>query len=101
MKKSAIISTILFSAVALSAVAKTLWIEQKDNITLGTPLTNTGNIKLSDNGASVDFTMVNGEKHSVSYTNINKVTIGDDLSVVTIDFNGNDAKIVNPYAFKG
>ena len=101
MKKTAIISTILFSAVAFSAVAKTLWIEQKDNITLGSPLTNTGNIKLSSNGTSVDFTMVNGEKHSISYTNINKVTFGDDQSAITIKFNGTDAEVVNPYAFQG
>ena len=102
MKKTALISSILVSALALTATAKTIWIQQKDNITLGLPIENAAKITLSDNGATVNFATINNTTtYSANYANINNVTFGDDKNVITIDYNGNDATIVNPYAFEG
>ncbi len=99
--------TLLFCASALSVLsiawaAETMWIHQTDRMTLGMPLEMADSIKVSDDGATISFVALNGVgTYSVANTLIEKVTFGDSETIVTINYDGDDAEIVNPFAFKG
>ena len=99
--------TLLFCASALSVLsiawaAETMWIHQTDRMTLGMPLEMVDSIKVSDDGATISFVALNGAgTYSVANTLIEKVTLGDPETIVTINYDGNDAEIVNPFAFEG
>ena len=101
MKKTSLFLLSLISIISIAWAAETIWIHQSDNITLGLPISLTDNITLSNDGASVNFNKTDGTTHTTSYTNIEKVTLGDAQNVVTINYNGTDAEVVNPYAFQG
>lgn len=99
--------TLLFCASALSVLsiawaAETMWIHQTDRMTLGMPLEMADSIKVSDDGTTISFVALNGAgTYSVANTLIEKVTLGDPETIVTINYDGNDAEIVNPFAFEG
>ena len=102
MKKIILFTIAIVSVVSMAWAAKTIWIHQNDNITLGMPLASAEMITLSDDGATVNFALKNNAgNHSINYTEIEKVTIGESQEVITINYNGTDAEIVNPYAFQG
>lgn len=101
MKKKSLIIATLVSAISIAWAAETIWIHQNNKITLGLPISLADNITLSDDGASVNFNQIDGTTHTTAYTEIEKVTLGNAQEVITINYNGTDAEIVNPYAFQG
>ena len=101
MKKFSLFALLFISLATIAWAAETIWIHQSDKITLGLPMSLTDNITLTDNGSTVNFNKADGTTHKVSYGNISKVTLGNAQENITIKFNGNDAEIVNPYAFQG
>lgn len=100
MKKKSLIIATLVSAISIAWAAETIWIHQNNKITLGLPISLADNITLSDDGASVNFNQIDGTTHTTAYTEIEKVTLGNAQEVITINYNGTDAEIVNPYAFQ-
>ena len=102
MKKTTILVSALLSVAAISWATETIWIKQSNRISLGLPSSMADNITLSDNGATVNFNL-KGDAGTVStsYTDIANVTFGKSQDAVTIAFDGNDADIINPYAFQG
>lgn len=103
MKKTRFLTTILLVSAAVMALAtENIWIHQNNRITLGLPLTMAENITLLENGTTVNFNLKNNsETYSCTYSDIKNVTFGETQKMVTISFDGNDADIVNPFAFQG
>lgn len=102
MKKIALLVGAFLSVATIAWAAETLWIHQSNKITLGMPMDMAENIKLSDDGATVNINMKdNAGTHSAKYSEIEKVTFGNSQSNITVVYSGSDATIVNPYAFQG
>lgn len=87
------------SALSLAWAAEIMWIHRTDNTTLGLSINIADSVSLS--GSNVVFTANNGITKSISNAEIEKVTLGDASSIVEIKYNGNDAEIINPFAFEG
>ena len=102
MKKTAIFLSTLLSVASIAWATETIWLKQSNRITLGVPTTMADNITLSDDGTTVNFSLKdNNGTLSVAYTDIEKITFGESQSEITITFDGNNADIINPYAFQG
>ena len=100
MKKKVTTGVVLaLSALSLAWAAETVWIHRTDNTKLGLTIANADSISL--NGNNVVFTAANGERKSMPNSEITKVTLGDLSTIVEVKYNGNDAEIVNPFAFEG
>lgn len=101
-KKVLLLCASALSVISIAWAAETMWIHQTDRMTLGMPLTMADSIKVSADGATVSFVTLNGSgTYSVANTLIEKVTLGDPETVVTINYDGTDAEVVNPFAFEG
>ena len=101
-KKVLLLCASALSVISIAWAAETMWIHQTDRMTLGMPLTMADSIKVSTDGATVSFVTLNGSgTYSVANTLIEKVTLGDPETVVTINYDGTDAEVVNPFAFEG
>lgn len=102
MKKIVLLLTAVISTAIITWAAGTIWIHQNNRITLGMPMSMAENITLSPDGSIVNFNIKNnGGTHSVTYSDIKNVTFDKQQNIVTIAFDGNEADIVNPYAFQG
>ena len=101
MKKIILSALAAVSLFSLAWAAETMWIERTDNITMGLPLELADSVSLSSDGKSVIFQANNSVSQTLSNSLINKVTLGDAKSVVTVAYNGADVAVVNPFAFEG
>jgi|GEM_PF-543342 len=101
MKKIILSALAAVSLFSLAWAAETMWIERTDNITMGLPLELADSVSLSSDGKSVIFQANNSVSQTLSNSLINKVTLGDAKTVVTVAYNGTDAVVVNPFAFEG
>ena len=102
MKKYSLFIVSLISVATIALATETIWIHQNDRITLGIPTTMADNITLSDDGTTVNINMKdNAGSYSKVYSDIKNIVFGEKQSSVSIVFDGNDADIINPYAFQG
>lgn len=101
MKKIILSALAAVSLFSLAWAAETMWIERTDNITMGLPLELADSVSLSSDGKSVIFQANNSVSQTLSNSLINKVTLGDAKTMVTVTYNGTDAVVVNPFAFEG
>ena len=101
-KKTVLLCSSVLSVLSIAWATETMWIHQTDRITLGMPLEMADSIKVSEDGATISFVALNGAgTYSIANTLIEKVTLGNPETIVTINYDGGDAEIVNPFAFEG
>ena len=101
-KKTVLLCSSVLSVLSIAWATETMWIHQTDRMTLGMPLEMADSIKVSEDGATISFVALNGAgTYSIANTLIEKVTLGNPETIVTINYDGSDAEIVNPFAFEG
>lgn len=103
MKKGMILAVGALSIASMAWAYDLFYIHRTDKISLGMPIEMADSISLSADGTSVSFVTNKDTVCTMSRSEISKVdfSFNTDTPIVTIVYDGEDATIVNPFAFEG
>lgn len=101
MKRKLIAIAAIAAIVSAAWAAQRVWVKLADNITLGVSTEVIDSVKYDAAGQNILLVTKNDTTGTLARSSITKLTVGDGTDDVEINFVGDDAEIINPYAFEG